>query len=130
LQRTLTLAAFVLALVSAPPAQAVIGTADKVPAVTLLFPYLEVDVGLPAGTDVTTLIAIQNISATAILLHLTLWTDLGIPTLGFDAYLTGFDLQTINLHKVLVDGDRKVDLDGGCRSGGGIQAWAIAPAGN
>ncbi len=26
-----------------------------------------------------------------------LWTDLGVPTLAFDVYLTGYDVQTINL---------------------------------
>ena len=28
---------------------------------------------------------------------MVLWTDLGVPTLAFDVYLTGYDVQTVNL---------------------------------
>ncbi|MDS4042310.1 MAG: hypothetical protein RKP20_14180 [Candidatus Competibacter sp.] len=87
----------------APGVRAEPGTVDNVPAATLLLPYFEVDLGNPNG--VTTLFAITNIGqgtafATAILAHVTLWTDLGVPTLGFDIYLTGFDVQTINARDI------------------------------
>jgi hypothetical protein len=65
------------------------------PAATLLLPYFEVD---PFhATGLTTLFSINNASATAVLTHVTVWTDLGVPTLGFLVYLTGYDVQTINL---------------------------------
>lgn len=95
--------AIVLALAGVSPAVAIIGTADNVPGTTLLFPYFEVDTAHgPQGR--TTLIGIQNASATAVLGHVTLWTDLGVPTFVFDVYLTGYDTQTINLYDILVRG--------------------------
>jgi hypothetical protein len=100
-----------LALASAPPAAAVIGTIDRVPAATLLIPYFEVDTSDPNG--VTTLIAIQNTSASAMVAHVTLWTDLGIPTQGFDVYLTGYDQQTIDLREVFVGRRLPVTADAG-----------------
>jgi hypothetical protein len=76
-----------------------IGTVDDVPAATLLVPYFEVDLNNPAGA--TTLFSINNASATAVLAHVTLWTDESIPTLDFDVYLTGYDVQTINVRDIL-----------------------------
>ncbi len=84
-------------LISAGRASAEIGTIDDVPAATLLLPYFAVDLSdNPNG--VNTLFSINNASATAVLAHVTLWTDESIPTLDFDVYLTGYDVQTINLH--------------------------------
>jgi hypothetical protein len=73
-------------------------TIDDVPAATLLLPYFEVDLGNPNGAN--TLFSINNASATAVLAHVTLWTDESIPTLDFDVYLTGYDVQTINLRDI------------------------------
>ncbi|MBP9144591.1 MAG: hypothetical protein KBI44_08920, partial [Thermoanaerobaculia bacterium] len=56
-----------LLAVLAAPAFAVIGTVDDVPAATLLLPYFEVDLADPSG--VTTLMSINNASATAVLAH-------------------------------------------------------------
>jgi hypothetical protein len=81
-------------------ARAEIGTIDAVPAATLLLPYFECaldDNLVPADGGVTTLFSINNASATAVMAHVTLWTDESIPTLDFDVYLTGFDVQTINV---------------------------------
>jgi hypothetical protein len=75
-----------------------IGTIDNVPAATLLLPYFEVD--LNSDSAVTTLFSLNNASATAILVHATFWTDESIPTLDFDIYLTGYDVQTVNLRDV------------------------------
>jgi hypothetical protein len=102
MRRGSALAVAALLLLVAAPARAVLGTADDVPAATLLIPYFEVDFGNANG--VTTLVAIQNTSATAILAHVTLWTDLGIPTYVFDVYLTGFDTQVINMRDVFDGG--------------------------
>lgn len=88
--------------VAVPRAQAVIGAADNVPAATLLLPYFEVDLDDPNG--VNTLFTINNASATAVLAHVTIWSDLSVHVLDFMVYLTGYDVVPINLHSVLVDG--------------------------
>ncbi len=82
--------------VAAPAAQADdVCSIDQSPAATLLLPYFEVDPANPAG--LTTLISINNASPMAVLANVEVWTDLGVPTLGFNVYLTGYDVQTINL---------------------------------
>ncbi|MHB8798230.1 MAG: hypothetical protein ACYDBY_07180 [Thermoanaerobaculia bacterium] len=83
-------------------ALAVIGASDVAPAATLLYPYFEVDPSNPYG--VTTLLTVANSSATASVVHFTLWTDLGVPTETFNVYLTGYDVQAINLRDILVQG--------------------------
>lgn len=75
-----------------------IGTIDDVPAATLLLPYFEVDLGNPNG--VTTLFSVNNASASAAVAHVTFWTDESVPTLDFDIYLTGYDVQTINIRDI------------------------------
>ena len=100
MKRISTVLALALAATAAAvPARAVTCALDDVPAATLLLPYFEVDAGNPNGR--TTLFSIDNISSSAQLAHVVLWTDLGIPTLRFDVYLTGYDVQTINLRDVL-----------------------------
>ncbi|HEV2855049.1 MAG TPA: hypothetical protein VHC97_19810 [Thermoanaerobaculia bacterium] len=73
------------------PVGAEICTIDDVPAATLLLPYFEV------GEGVNTLFSINNASASAALVHVTVWTDQSVPTLDFDVYLTGYDVQTISM---------------------------------
>lgn len=90
---------FIALFLVALPTVAEIGTIDIVPAATLLYPYFEVDVDDPNG--VNTLLTVQNASATAILAHVTLWTDYAVPTATFNIYLTGYDAETIDLHEVL-----------------------------
>jgi len=82
----------------AGPVTADICTIDDVPAATLLLPYFEVDLDDPDG--VNTLFSINNASASAALAHVTLWTDESIPTLDFDVYLTGYDVQTLSLRDI------------------------------
>lgn len=65
------------------------------PAATLLYPYFEVDLQRADGP--TTLISINNASARAALTRVVVWTDWGVPTLAFDVYLTGYDIQSLNL---------------------------------
>jgi hypothetical protein len=96
-------------------AMAEICTIDDVPAATLLLPYFEVDLGNPGG--VTTLFSINNASAAAAIAHVTLWTDQSIPTLDFDVYLTGYDVQTINLRDIFVFGNLPRTADRGADSG-------------
>ncbi len=88
----------VLSLGMAGPAHAVIGTVEPVPAASLLLPYFEVDLSNPNGA--TTLFSINNASATAVLAHVTLWSDLSVPTFAFNVYLTGYDVQTINIRDI------------------------------
>ncbi|HVR11850.1 MAG TPA: hypothetical protein VMW75_27660 [Thermoanaerobaculia bacterium] len=85
------------------PAAAVTCTADAVPGATLLLPFFEVDLGNPNG--LTTLFAVNNASASAALAHVVLWSDLSVPVLEFNVYLTGYDVQTINLRDILVYGN-------------------------
>jgi hypothetical protein len=96
---TLLLAAFLLLIVTVPAVRAAAPCAiDQMPAATLLLPYFEVD---PANSlGLTTLFSINNASAAAVLANVVVWTDLGVPTLGFQVYLTGYDIQTINLRDV------------------------------
>ena len=102
-RRILTLAAVAL-LVAAGVAQAQVNsgalcTIDDVPAATLLLPYFEVDLDDPAG--VTTLFSVNNASATAVLAHVVVWSDLSVPVLDFNIYLTGYDVQSINMRDIL-----------------------------
>ena len=101
-------------LASAGAALAEIGTIDAVPAATLLLPYFEVDLNDPNG--ITTLFSINNASATATVAHVTFWTDWSIPSLDFDVYLTGYDVQTINVRDIF-NGILPVTADAGSDSG-------------
>jgi hypothetical protein len=73
-----------------------------VPGATLLLPYFEVDLDHPNG--LTTLFSISNASATAVLAHVALWSDLAVPVLNFNVYLTGYDVQTVNLRDIVIYG--------------------------
>jgi hypothetical protein len=79
-----------------------IGTVDDVPAATLLLPYFEVDLDDPNG--VTTLFSINNASAAPAIAHVSLWTDLTVPTLDFNVFLTGYDVVTFNLRDLFTTG--------------------------
>jgi hypothetical protein len=68
---------------------------DTPPAATLLLPYFEVDLKRPNG--ITTLFSVGNAADHATLTHVTVWTDLGVPTLDFNVYLTGWDIETFNM---------------------------------
>jgi hypothetical protein len=91
------------ALALAAPMSAVICTIDAVPAATLLLPYFEVDLNNPNG--LTTLFSVNNASATAVLVHVVMWSDLSVPVLDFDVYLTGYDVQSVNLRDIIVNGN-------------------------
>jgi hypothetical protein len=76
-----------------------IGTA---PAATLLLPYFEVDLASRAGEQ--TLFTITNVSNEEQVAHITLWTDYSFPVIDFNVYLTGYDVQSINLYDVIALG--------------------------
>jgi hypothetical protein len=72
------------------------------PAATLLVPYFEVDP--EPKRDVTTLLSITNVSPEERIARVTLWTDLAWPVLTFNVFLTGYDMQSIDLYDVIVRG--------------------------
>ncbi len=100
-------AALAMALAIAAPTRAQTIDASHVtndPGATLLLPYFEAQVpkkigGKAPGT--TTLFSINNASATAILAHVTIWSDLAVPVIAFNVYLTGYDVQQINIVDIL-----------------------------
>jgi len=73
-----------------------------VPGATLLLPYFEVDLDDPNG--LTTLFSVDNASAAAVIAHVVVWSDLAVPAFDFDVYLTGYDVQTLNLRDLLAHG--------------------------
>ena len=102
MKRIILALALLGSLATGQGAQAVIGTVDDVPAATLLLPYFEVALNDP--DDVTTLFSVNNASASAALVHVVIWSDLSVPVLDFNIYLTGYDVQTVNLRDILVNG--------------------------
>ncbi|HEY6826929.1 MAG TPA: hypothetical protein VI259_08725 [Gemmatimonadaceae bacterium] len=77
-----------------------IGTA---PAATLLLPYFGVDLGT-AGTGRTTIFSVTNVSPYSQIAHVTVWTDWSYPVLDFNIFLTGYDVQPINMYDVIARG--------------------------
>src|SRR5690242_17569371 len=80
---------------------------------TLLIPYFEVDLGNPNGRNTIFTVdkggrldfisvnggpnSLNNNVATAVLAHVTIWSDLGVPVFNFNIYLTGYDVETVNM---------------------------------
>ncbi len=97
-------AGFVIAslLLLGGTAFAELNTNDVVPAATLLLPYFEV--GLDPTSGVTTLFSLNNASAAPQVAHVVVWSDLSVPVLDFNVFLTGYDVQTVNMRDVLVLG--------------------------
>ena len=84
------------------PSAAAICTIDPVPAATLLYPFFEVDL---ANRQVrNTVLAVENVSETPIVAHVTVWSDWAIPVLVWDVYLAGYDVQTVDLAAAFLDG--------------------------
>ena len=71
------------------------------PAATLLLPYFEV---APEAGGETTIVTVTNVGRLPQVARVTLWTDYAFPVFGFDVYLTGYDVQSINLHDVIFRG--------------------------
>jgi hypothetical protein len=74
------------------------------PAATLLLPYFEAQVPAKIGkkvNGVNTFFSINNSSASAAVAHVTIWSDLGVPVINFDVYLTGYDVQRISMVDIL-----------------------------
>ena len=102
----LLLCSFILA---GPPAPAEMCVMDLVPAATLLLPYFEVDLDDPRG--LTTILSINNSSAQPAVAHLTFWTNLAIPVINFDVFLTGYDVVTMDLGDMFHKGNIPITAD-------------------
>ena len=76
----------------------------QLPAATLLLPYFEVDVTSPASTARTTLFTVVNTTNQPQIARVTIWTDWSLPMMTFDVFLTGYDVQAINLRDILTNG--------------------------
>jgi len=74
-----------------------IGTA---PAATLLLPYFDVDFKSAQNVARTTLFTITNVSNLPQIAHVVIWTDWSFPAIDFNIYLTGYDVQAINLYDI------------------------------
>jgi len=81
------------------------------PAATLLLPYFEVDINNISGE--TTLFTVTNTTSVPQVAHVTLWSDYSYPVINFNLYLTGYDVQSINLYDVIVRGIIAPDLGTG-----------------
>ena len=75
---------------------------SNLPAATLLLPYFEVDLDDFEGE--TTLFTVTNVGDRARVVRVTLWTDVGFPVVSFNIYLTGYDVQSINLRDIIGSG--------------------------
>lgn len=81
-----------------------IGRLNVTPAATLLLPYFEVSGNHVDGFTPTFEVTLVNTVDTPSLAHVTLWTDMSVPTLTFDIYLTGYDVETFDLNALFTDG--------------------------
>ncbi|RLE22655.1 MAG: hypothetical protein DRJ61_07935 [Acidobacteria bacterium] len=86
---------------------------DQVPAATLLFPFVHFDYNMGAAGSVTNF-AITNVSSEAQIVHVTLWTDYTVAILDFNILLTGYDVQTMNIRDILMNGN--LPITGGSHS--------------
>jgi len=71
------------------------------PAATLLLPYFEIS---PNPEEGTTFVTITNVTPLPQIARVTLWTDYAFPVLTFNIFLTGYDVQSINLGDVVTRG--------------------------
>jgi len=94
-----------LSLLRPSSAGAEICTIDPVPAATLLIPYFAVDLDACESPGTATSFTVNNAAASATIAHIVVWTDWSVPALDFDVFLTGFDVQAIDLKAVLCRGE-------------------------
>ncbi len=102
-----TVAILAVALVGGQSAYANYCSRDVVPAATLLVPYASVgltNIGtgyVPDANKPTTLFSMTNVSATAQIVHVTVWDALSVPQIDFDVILSGYDTWQINFRDLL-----------------------------
>lgn len=103
------LAVVLLASLTAP-VTAELCTIDAVPAATLLLPYFEVNLAKRNKAE-ETLFSINNADAAPTIAHVVFWTDMSVPTLAFDVFLTGYDVQSISLLDLFFNGQLPDSVD-------------------
>jgi hypothetical protein len=89
-------------LIGATAAEAELCHRDDRPAATLLLPYFEVDLSAGGGAD--TLLSVTNVRGEPVDVRAVLWTDLGLPTVGFSFQLRGWQVQPISLRAAFATG--------------------------
>ena len=103
----LTCMAVVALLAIASGAGAITCTIDQRPAATLLIPYFQATFNadgtpLSAGaTALDTLVTIGNASSAPMLAHVSVWNERTELVLDFNIALTGFDIQSFSVARVL-----------------------------
>ena len=70
-----------------------IGRMSVTPAATLLLPYFETDL----STGETTLMTLHNAAPAPAVAQLTLWTDVGVQSMNFNIFLSGYDVVRFDL---------------------------------
>jgi hypothetical protein len=118
--------AFALTALPARPAHAVPCAIDDVPAATLLLPYFEVDLANRNGR--TTVFSVNNAYADPVLAKVEVFSDLGVALFGFHVYLTGYDVEVIDLRDILLYGDFPDTLPAGPLPGGCSQEVLNPPS--
>jgi hypothetical protein len=80
---------------------------DAVPAATLLFPFVALDYNSPL-TGTSTSFSITNVSSEAQIVHVTVWTDFSVAILDFNILLTGYDVISMNIRDIFINGNLPV----------------------
>ncbi len=111
MRRTVLLVALVSLLALGGQTFAELCTIDAVPAATLLLPYFEVSLTptdrdpVDADRDVDTFFSVNNASASPTVAHVVLWGDWSLPSIDFDIFLTGYDVETVSLGDLFNNGN-------------------------
>ncbi len=121
----------VLAMMPALSAVAEMCSIDPVPAATLLLPYFEVDLDDVNGR--TTIFNLHNASPEPALVHIIFWTNWAAPTIDFDVYLAGYDVQAVNVRDIFngnipITADHPNDSDDSISPSARAE-WDIHPGG-
>ena len=102
---------------------------DAVPAATILFPFVTLDYNAPL-TGISTTFSITNVSAEAQIVHVTVWTDFSAAILDFNILLTGYDVISMNIRDILINGQLPVTLYEAHNATEGVSANGPVSAGN
>lgn len=111
MKRTVLLIALASLLALGGQSFAELCTIDAVPAATLLLPYFEVSLNsipddpVQAATNVDTFFSVNNASAAPTVAHVVFWGDWSLPSIDFDIFLTGYDVETVSLSDVFNNGN-------------------------
>ena len=87
---------------------------DNVPAATLLVPYIVVDMtaaGQPDASGYTTFLSVTNVSATAQIIHISVFSALSEAAIDFNEIVSGYDVWEMNFRDLLNGDFRPSDTD-------------------